>query len=229
MRRILIGQVSLIICCTLYILWWYRGYRPGTTVDRIGGLNGMLLLMTAAFGLAGVIMSAGTVPELYPAKIDSLYLIPAGVVMYVMLLLITRTVFHRVVTTELILIVLWAVLEIAVINKLNAGGFLSDKLFLLMAFVIIAVFDAILRRKNWRDLSLLGSFVISYLGVICMSGFANSERFLLPGLPFLLIMAAYGISILDKSYFKWVKLWYWVVPVMVIGWAVFKLGSRGIL
>ena len=70
----------------------------------------MLLLMTAAFGLAGVIMSTGTVPELYPAKIDPLYLIPAGVVMYVMLLLMTRTVFHRVVTTELILIVLWAVL-----------------------------------------------------------------------------------------------------------------------
>ena len=109
---------------------------------------------------------------------------------------------------------------------IHAGNFVKNFMGI---FVIIAVFDAFLRRKNWRDLSLLGSFVISYLGVICMSGFANSERFLLPGLPFLLIMAAYGISILDKSYFKWVKLWYWVVPVMVIGWAVFKLGSRGIL
>ena len=109
---------------------------------------------------------------------------------------------------------------------IHAGNFVKNFMGI---FVIIAVFDAILRRKNWRDLSLLGSFVISYLGVICMSGFANSERFLLPGLSFLLIMAAYGISILDKSYFKWVKLWYWVVPVMVIGWAVFKLGSRGIL
>lgn len=109
---------------------------------------------------------------------------------------------------------------------IHAGNFVKNFMGI---FVIIAVLDAILRRKNWRDLSLLGSFVISYLGVICMSGFANSERFLLPGLPFLLIMAAYGISILDRSYFKWVKLWYWVVPVMVIGWAVFKLGSRGIL
>ena len=109
MRRILIGQVSLIICCILYILWWYRGYRPGTTVDRIGGLNGMLLL-------------------------------------------ITRTLFHRVVTTELILIVLWAVLEIAVINKLNAGGILSDKLFLFMTIVIIAVFilDIVLYVAYYR-------------------------------------------------------------------------------
>ena len=72
--------------------------------------------------------------------------------MYVMLLLITRTVFHRVVTTELILIVLWAVLEIAVINKLNAGGFLSDKRFIFMAIVIIAVFilDIVLYVAYYR-------------------------------------------------------------------------------
>ena len=52
MRRVIIGQILLIICCVFYILWWYRGYRPGVTVNRVGGLNGMLLLMTAAFGLA---------------------------------------------------------------------------------------------------------------------------------------------------------------------------------
>lgn len=102
----------------------------------------MLLLMTAAFGLVGVVMSTGAVPESYPAKINPLYLIPAGALAYVMLLLITRLVFHRVVTTELILIVLWTVLELAVINKLNSGEYLSDKLFLFMAIVIIAVFIA---------------------------------------------------------------------------------------
>ena len=52
MRRVIIGQILLIICCVFYILWWYRGYRPGVTVNSVGGLNGMLLLMTAAFGLA---------------------------------------------------------------------------------------------------------------------------------------------------------------------------------
>jgi len=142
MRRVLAGQILLIICCVFYILWWYRGYRPGVTVSRVGGLNGMLLLMTAAFGLAGVVMSTGAIPEIYPAKINPLYLIPAGALAYVMLLLITRLVFHRVVTTELILIVLWTVLELAVINKLNSGGYLTDKLFLFMAIVIIAVFIA---------------------------------------------------------------------------------------
>lgn len=96
-------------------------------------------------------------------------------------------------------------------------------------FTLIALFSAIFIKKNWRDLALIGAFIISYLGVICMSGFANSERFLLPGLPFLLLMAAYGVSLLDERNFKWVRIWYYIVPVMVISWAVFKLGSRGIL
>lgn len=95
-------------------------------------------------------------------------------------------------------------------------------------FVIIAAYSAIFVRKNWRDLSLLGSFVVGYLGVISTSGFANSERFLLPGLPVLLIMAAYGISILDAKFYKWVKVWYWVVPIMAVSWAYFKIGSRGL-
>ncbi len=95
-------------------------------------------------------------------------------------------------------------------------------------FVLLAVFSAIFITKNWRNLSLIGSFVIAYLGIISSSGFANSERFLLPALPGLLIMASYGINLLNTKNYKYVRLWYYVVPLMVIGWAFFKLGSRGL-
>jgi len=95
-------------------------------------------------------------------------------------------------------------------------------------FVLIAVFSAIFITKNWRNLSLIGSFVISYLGIVSTSGFANSERFLLPALPGLLIMAAYGLSLLNAKNYRFIKMWYYVVPVMVVAWAFFKLGSRGL-
>ena len=95
-------------------------------------------------------------------------------------------------------------------------------------FVLIAVFSAIFITKNWRDLSFIGSFAIAYLGIISASGFANSERFLLPALPVLLIMAAYGITLLNAKNYKFVKMWYYVVPIMAITWAFFKLGSRGL-
>lgn len=109
---------------------------------------------------------------------------------------------------------------------LSGGNYVRN---FLGAFVLIALFNAVFVTKNWRDLSLIESFVIAYLGIISTSGFANSERFLLPGLPVLLILAAYGVTQLNAKTYKFVKIWYWVVPLMAFGWAFFKIGSRGMI
>ena len=109
---------------------------------------------------------------------------------------------------------------------LSGGNFVKNCLSI---FVVIALYLVFFVKKNWRNFALIGSFEIGYLGVICMSGFANAERFLLPGVPMILVMAAYGLANLDAKRYQWVKLWDWVLPVMAFGWAVFKLGSRGIL
>ena len=111
-------------------------------------------------------------------------------------------------------------------QMLHGGNYVRN---FLGGFVLIAVFSALFITKNWRNLSFIGSFVFAYLGIISMSGFSNSERFLLPGLPLLLIMAAYGITQLNAKNYKFIKIWYWIVPVMALAWAYFKLGSRGIL
>jgi hypothetical protein len=94
-------------------------------------------------------------------------------------------------------------------------------------FVLLAIYEA-LRRKKWRDFSLIGSFVIAYLGVVSLSGFANSERFLLPGLPCLIMMWVYGVSALRKETFNLLTPWCFVVFAMECAWAYFKLGSRGL-
>lgn len=94
-------------------------------------------------------------------------------------------------------------------------------------FAFVAVFDAF-RRKKWRDFSLIGAFAIAYLGVVSLSGFSNSERFLLPGLPCLIILWAYGVSRLNKKTFKLINPWCILVCLIEIAWAYFKLGSRGL-
>ena len=109
---------------------------------------------------------------------------------------------------------------------LHGGNFVRN---FMGVFVLLAFFNALFVKRNWRDFALIGSFVIGYLGVVSFSGFANSERFLLPGLPCLIIFWAYGISTLNTKSFKFVKYWYVIVPIMEIGWAVFKIGSRGLL
>lgn len=107
---------------------------------------------------------------------------------------------------------------------LHGGNFVKN---FMGVFVLITLYVVFFQKKNWRDFALVGSFVVGYLGVISMSGFANAERFLLPGLPCLIIIWAYGISELTARSFKFVKYWYVVVPVMEIAWAYFKIGSRG--
>ena len=94
-------------------------------------------------------------------------------------------------------------------------------------FAILAIYEAI-RRKKWRDFALIGALTISYLGVVSLSGFSNSERFLLPALPGLILMWAYGISTLRAKTYRLLNPWCVIVFVMEFAWAFFKLGSRGL-
>lgn len=94
-------------------------------------------------------------------------------------------------------------------------------------FAIFAIVSAFI-KKRWRSFALIGAFVIAYLGVVSMSGFSNSERFLLPGLPCLIMMWAYGISELNARVYKLINPWCVFVVLIEIAWAYFKLGSRGL-
>lgn len=95
-------------------------------------------------------------------------------------------------------------------------------------FAILAIYEAI-RQKKWRVFIVIGAFVVAYLGVISMSGYSNSERFLLPALPGLICMWAYGLSELRYKTYRLLTPWCFVVFLMEFGWAFFKLGSRGLL
>lgn len=94
-------------------------------------------------------------------------------------------------------------------------------------FALLAIYEAF-RQKKWRNFVLVGAFVFAYLGVVSLSGFSNSERFLLPGLPGLIAMWAYGVSELRAQTYRFLTPWCVVVFLMEFGWAFFKLGSRGL-
>ena len=106
----------------------------------------------------------------------------------------------------------------------HAGNFIRN----FMGFFVLLAFYESFKQKKWRDFALPASFVIAYLGVVSLSGFSNSERFLLPGLPGLIMIWTFGISALRKETFKIFNPWCIVVVLMEVGWAYFKLGSRGL-
>lgn len=134
------GQTLLIICFIIYLIWWYRGFRPGVNVSRVKGLNGLLLAITALTGIAGIILSLQAPAEPAVMKIQPIAILIVGVVGYIVLLLVTTQLFRRPVTSELLLIVVWTMLEVYVITLLNSAGGLTDTRFGIMCGVIAATF-----------------------------------------------------------------------------------------
>lgn len=140
MNRIIIGQILLIFCCIVYLVWWHRGFRPNADVSRVSGINGILLAVTVALGLLGVFFSLTEDAASKPWKVSPFIIIIGGIAGYFLLLLVTRFIFNRVVTSELFLIVGWTMLEVTVINRLNADGILGDRGFSAMCIVIAIAF-----------------------------------------------------------------------------------------
>ncbi|MGM9506799.1 hypothetical protein ACS5NO_03700 [Larkinella sp. GY13] len=92
-------------------------------------------------------------------------------------------------------------------------------------FVFVGLFT-LYKRKQLREHILLLSVIFSYIFVLASSGFALSERFHLPLVPFLLILAAYGISQMNAKNKKYYVPYLVLICVMVIGWNWFKLAGR---
>lgn len=117
-KRIVQSNLLLIFCCAFYLAWWLLAFRP------TGGIRGMktgwLLLPALAAGLAAVILaiqgirSAPAGAVLIPSRL----LLWGGIALYVILLAVTRLLWKRPVTTELLLIVGWTILALSEISTL---------------------------------------------------------------------------------------------------------------
>lgn len=110
------------------------------------------------------------------------------------------------------------------LKLINGGNYVKN----IMAFFVMFAIFWVVKNSMWRDYLLIGSFTIGYLMVIAMSAFAQSERFHQPVLPFLMILAAFGISKVtnkEKKYFTWYIA---LMFVAIIAWSWFKLAGRGL-
>ena len=109
---------------------------------------------------------------------------------------------------------------------LNGGNFIKNiiSIFTLLTLVML------LMSGKWRDHMLPLSFVIGYLVVLVFSAFAHSERFHQPIMPFEMMFAAFGISIVmnDRRYKRWFIYWCILMFVAAIAWNWFKLKGRGL-
>lgn len=117
-------------------------------------------------------------------------------------------------------------IEIQQNQMLLAGGYFVRNVY---AFFVILALITMYRKKLLRKHIFLLSFVFAYLFILAKSSFAISERFHLPAVPFLLILAAYGLTQINRKNKKYFIPYLVFIAIIIIGWNWFKLAGRGII
>lgn len=110
-------------------------------------------------------------------------------------------------------------------QMINGGNYVKN----IMSFFTIFAFFSLLLSGEWRKHTLPLALMCSYLLVLALSSFAHSERFHLPALPFVMMFAAYGVSLMQNKHKQWFSIWCIFIFVISIAWSWFKLAGRGLL
>ena len=138
--RILVGNALFVVCCAFYIGWWVLRFRPTNQV--MGVKSGWLLIPAAVAGIAGVVFIIWGINVLGSehALFRNIYVLVGWIVLYVAAYLVTKWLFDRPVTSELILITGWAALALAEVNTLYGAQLLSN----VLTVVLIAILGIVL-------------------------------------------------------------------------------------
>ena len=106
----------------------------------------------------------------------------------------------------------------------HGGYFIKN----VMSFFVIFVMFYLLKTKQWKQHLLPITFMCGYLAALVLSVFAQSGRFHLMIIPFEMMFAAYGISLLNKKGIKWFQYALIFECIICIAWSWFKLAGRGL-
>lgn len=129
------GNLLLLLCSVFYLIWWVVSFRPGSS----GGPFGVFCIVAAFItGFAAIMLLSVGISSLSQDStgMPVRFVLIAAAVLFVVLLIVTTVVFHRQVTSELIIIHIWAALEFSVIVVLNGTGSLGLGRAVTMAILV---------------------------------------------------------------------------------------------
>jgi hypothetical protein len=129
------GNLLLLFCSLFYLIWWVVTFRPHASGGPVG-----TFCITAAFitGIAAIVLLSLGISSLsqdstgLPLK----YVLIGAAVLFVVLLFVTTLVFHRQVTSELLIIHIWVALEFSAIVVLNGTGVFGSGRAVTMAVLV---------------------------------------------------------------------------------------------
>lgn len=135
------GHALLFVCAVFYLAWWTVFFRD--VDDRPTGalrILGIACIVVAA--IAGIAAVAVTVVALVqmPMAIPPFLILAVAVVLYLVLMVGTRWLAKRSVTTELALIVGWMALEVSTVNGIASLHAITGASFIMLALVLAVAF-----------------------------------------------------------------------------------------
>lgn len=119
------GYLLLVFCCVFYLIWWCAAFNPLRSFPMpVKVALFCPTLLCGAGGLALTIRGIAVLPDVV-ASPSKILIVLAGIAVYLILLLLTGRLLHRQVTTELLLITGWTVLELCAAAGLYGAGIFS--------------------------------------------------------------------------------------------------------
>ncbi|MDO5520635.1 MAG: hypothetical protein Q4G58_09100 [bacterium] len=166
MKQLILGNTLLLICSTFYLAWWVVAFRPNGGHTAVS--TGLLIFAfgTGIIGLYNMIAGMSRMPyetTLFPQRT----LLWSGVIVYLVALAITYYAFKRQITSELLLIIGWGVLELSVINIVyGTGAFSAKTAVVLCSVIVIAIILSLVCYVAYYRLSGTASYVDGMLPLI---------------------------------------------------------------
>ncbi len=166
-KKILFGNFMFVACCMAYLAWWSVAFRPG--YQPPAGLSEVLIGITALLGITGLVfVIEGCAQAASP--VPYVRIIGAGAAVLIILTFVTMVLMHRMVTTELLLIVFWTCMEICVLCALCGQAVYSkSNIATLSIVVILAASASMVSYMKYYDLEPMVAF---YDGMVPLALFA---------------------------------------------------------
>jgi hypothetical protein len=121
LRELFAGNLLFFLCCLFYLAWWLICFKPGASAGSAGGIFLAFAFLT---GIAAVITLSASIRALAPLSktLPVRYILLGAAAAYLILLAVTVSFFHRPATSELLIMHIWAALELAAVAVLHGTG-----------------------------------------------------------------------------------------------------------
>jgi hypothetical protein len=164
------GNLCMFVTSLLYIGWWTVAFRPGAACPR--SVSAALLAAALVVGCAAIVLFVCgiRIPTDVRPAVSSGKILIAALILYAVLLAVSQVLFHRPVTSELFIILLWAAGELCALSVLNTTGrFGIPVTVVLKLLVFAAAFGGFICYLRYYHLDGEASFIDGLIPLVSVA------------------------------------------------------------